>query len=218
MNVTDTGCGLTSEKKQRLFKRFSQASPCTHAQYGGSGLGLFISRQLAELHGGQVGVASEAGSGSTFGFFVQCRRAEEAVLKSDTSVASEINSSHDVRVLAPAHGVPLSDSTPLSKAFDPSTLHVLVVEDNLVNQKTLKRQLEKLGVSVTTADNAELALQYLETTDLCREGVRSPLVYLMDLEMPEMDGLTCVARIRDNEASQQDRLDTRPCYCGYSER
>ena len=57
-----------------LFRRFSQASPRTHVQYGGSGLGLFISRELTELQGGQVGVASKAGVGSTFAFYVRARR------------------------------------------------------------------------------------------------------------------------------------------------
>lgn len=58
--VADTGCGLTHDEKHSLFERFKQASPRTHAQYGGSGLGLFISKQLSELHGGSIGVASEA--------------------------------------------------------------------------------------------------------------------------------------------------------------
>lgn len=66
--VQDTGCGLTPEEVDVLFERFSQASPRTHAQYGGSGLGLFISRQLAELHGGQIGVSSQAMRGSVRNF------------------------------------------------------------------------------------------------------------------------------------------------------
>jgi hypothetical protein len=72
--VQDTGCGLTPEQKQMLFEKFAQASPRTHGKYGGSGLGLFISRQLAELHGGQIGCSSEAGVGSTFGFYLKCKR------------------------------------------------------------------------------------------------------------------------------------------------
>ena len=72
--VEDTGCGLTPEEVDVLFQRFSQASPRTHAQYGGSGLGLFISRQLAELHGGQIGVSSQATRGSIFRFFIKAKR------------------------------------------------------------------------------------------------------------------------------------------------
>ncbi|KAJ0153408.1 Sterol 24-C-methyltransferase erg-4, partial [Fusarium oxysporum f. sp. albedinis] len=72
--VQDTGCGLTDDERKLLFQRFKQASPRTHYKYGGSGLGLFISKRLAELHGGRIGVASTAGKGSDFGFYIQARR------------------------------------------------------------------------------------------------------------------------------------------------
>lgn len=72
--VSDTGCGLDESEQKNLFTRFSQASPRTHVQYGGSGLGLFISRQLTELQGGEIGVASTAGVGSTFAFYLKGRR------------------------------------------------------------------------------------------------------------------------------------------------
>lgn len=69
--VKDTGPGLTTAEMENLFARFKQASPRTHAQYGGSGLGLFISRELAEMHGGNIGLSSKAGEGSTFSFYVK---------------------------------------------------------------------------------------------------------------------------------------------------
>jgi len=75
--VQDTGPGLTVEEKNLLFNRFTQASPRTHVRYGGSGLGLFISRELTELQGGEIGVASESGQGSTFAFYVSTRRSSE---------------------------------------------------------------------------------------------------------------------------------------------
>ena len=75
--VQDTGRGLDESEKTILFQRFRQASPRTHVQYGGSGLGLFISRELTELQGGQIGVSSERGIGSTFAFYIKARRAEQ---------------------------------------------------------------------------------------------------------------------------------------------
>ncbi|KAH0079977.1 histidine kinase, partial [Aureobasidium melanogenum] len=75
-SVRDTGCGLTPTEMGHLFHRFSQASPKTYKQYGGSGLGLFISRELVELQGGQIGVRSQPGEGSTFAFFVETARIE----------------------------------------------------------------------------------------------------------------------------------------------
>ena len=68
-SVRDTGRGLTIDEKTRLFNRFSQANIRTHVEYGGSGLGLFISRELTELQGGEIGVASVAGVGSEYYFF-----------------------------------------------------------------------------------------------------------------------------------------------------
>lgn len=76
--VKDTGIGISSEGQTRLFERFRQATPKTEEVYGGSGLGLNISRKLCHLHGGEIGVASKEGSGSTFGFFFKARKTEPA--------------------------------------------------------------------------------------------------------------------------------------------
>jgi CheY-like chemotaxis protein len=210
VQVQDTGCGLTAEEKQQLFQRFAQASPRTHAHYGGSGLGLFISRQLAELHGGQIGVSSEDGVGSTFAFFIQARRVTSPV---DTAT----NSCQPLLQLPPKDAIPhqnetravaidipplsaITPETPKNPEFATEALHVLIVEDNLVNQKVLSRQLEKAGCIVSTADNGIYALSHLATTEFQTPGGTPLSVILMDLEMPEMDGLTCVARIREMEA------------------
>ena len=74
--VSDTGCGFDEEQKSRIFERFSQASPRTHSKYGGSGLGLFISREMIELQGGEIGVSSRPGHGATFAFYIAARSAE----------------------------------------------------------------------------------------------------------------------------------------------
>jgi signal transduction histidine kinase/CheY-like chemotaxis protein len=211
VKITDTGCGLTPEEKQRLFERFSQASPRTHAQYGGSGLGLFISRQLAELHGGQIGAASEAGVGSTFGFFIQCRKTvdsevqKEAPLSNDTksmlptSTFERYNASES-QLTNPTQNVRVTKPSPIIEITGIKAIHVLVVEDNLVNQRILKKQLEKFGCIVATADNGIEALKYLRTTDLYSSGTNPISIILMDLEMPEMGGLECVTHIRKFQA------------------
>ena len=74
VSVKDTGIGISEEGQKRLFERFRQATPKTGEVYGGSGLGLNISRKLCHLHGGEIGVASQEGSGSTFGFFFKVKR------------------------------------------------------------------------------------------------------------------------------------------------
>lgn len=87
--VQDTGRGLDEKEVSILFQRFSQASPRTHVQYGGSGLGLFISRELTELQGGQIGVSSEKGVGSCFAFYVKARRAERTPQTSPLSTPNQ---------------------------------------------------------------------------------------------------------------------------------
>lgn len=198
------GCGLTVDEKNSLFQRFAQASPRTHATYGGSGLGLFISRQLAELHGGQIGVSSVAGVGSTFGFFIQGRRAQApkgAAILSPTPLAGQ-------PARAVIHAPMRSNSSPAAvpsaiprkrNPSDNSDLAILIVEDNMVNQKVLSKQLRKEGCTTYTADNGLLALEVLATTSF-QDDTGLPLsVVLMDLEMPEMDGLTAIGKIREME-------------------
>jgi len=73
-SVADTGSGLSDDERVLLFQKFTQASPITHLNYGGSGLGLFICRQLTELQGGQITVQSRQGEGSTFSFYIETRR------------------------------------------------------------------------------------------------------------------------------------------------
>ncbi|KAK6069528.1 histidine kinase hhk13p [Seiridium cupressi] len=209
--VHDTGCGLTSDEIKLLFTRFSQASPRTHAQYGGSGLGLFISRQLAELHGGRIGVASKAGVGSSFGFFVAARRALPPASNASVNIAANVSRELGVQSsltlrLSPQHQdlappSPVGDlvATKTVAKFDPKDLAVLVVEDNLVNQTVLVRQLKKHGIDVNAANDGIEALAFLDGTEFRKVGGKRLSVILMDLEMPNMDGLTCVREIRQME-------------------
>lgn len=164
-SVNDTGVGLTSDEMKNLFLRFSQASPKTHVTYGGSGLGLFICKELAELQGGRIGVSSTPGKGSDFKFYVRARRAatssrrqtfdfEETAAKrpkQNKSPHDGQNTPQDgqksqdeptgLHVTHPNYIAPLNRSHSASQnpivgsPSDANTLHVLIVEDNLINQK-----------------------------------------------------------------------------------
>lgn len=223
--VQDTGCGLTAEEKQILFQRFQQASPRTHAQYGGSGLGLFISKRLSELHGGQIGVTSKAGQGSIFSFYVQARRCEppsdaliddtlpiEHHLGGDAGIQQQISPQRQDIASVEGQGASLVAAKAREK-FDPRKTTILVVEDNLINQRVLANQLKKAGCKVNLANDGLEALAFLKTTHFYKSKSAKaapedeadqgePLdIILMDLEMPKMDGLTCVREIRKMEAS-----------------
>lgn len=201
--VQDTGRGLTAEEKKLLFLRFSQASPRTHVQYGGSGLGLFISRELTELQGGEIGVASEAGKGSTFAFYVKARRskgppkADNADGKATSNKTAAMNKAVNMQMADPL--TPTSAKERVRK-----TMHILVVEDNLVNQRVLQKQLKNMGCIVHVANHGGEALDHLRKTTFWKpdEVSAKPIalnVVLMDQEMPVMDGLTCTKKIRELE-------------------
>jgi hypothetical protein len=124
IKVTDTGCGMAEHEQKNLFSRFQQATPRTHVKYGGSGLGLFISKSLATLQGGAIGVFSNDGIGSTFAFFVSTRVAEPPPDHTSGPVLQK-------RLFA-------NQTMSHENAMKAVELNVLLVEDNLVNQKVLK--------------------------------------------------------------------------------
>lgn len=205
LSVSDTGPGLTDEERAMLFQRFRQTSPRTHVEYGGSGLGLFISRMLTELQGGQIGVLSQKGKGSTFAFYIKSRKCVEEPTPPPTMPLSP-----------PANSDLLSPSSvSLLPAIDPGTVDVLVVEDNAVNQKVLGRLLRRLGFKAHLANHGGEAIAKLQRSrhwnhdaaaaegfDPVALGEDEPInisIILMDLEMPVMDGVTCARRIRELE-------------------
>ncbi|KAF1954573.1 hypothetical protein CC80DRAFT_475815 [Byssothecium circinans] len=203
-SVQDTGRGLSDAEHELLFARFSQASPRTHIDYGGSGLGLFISRRLTEMHGGAIGFASQAKVGSTFSFYVKCRKsvsssqnvdaaANAANISIRTTVSTLSNRARDRKDSLPILGRQLSEDRSAA-----SKLNVLIVEDNLVNQRVLSKQLRNHGMNVAVANHGGEALDYLRTTDyvVSDSTATSLSLILMDWEMPVMDGLTCVREIR----------------------
>ena len=261
-SVRDTGRGLSEEERGNLFTRFSQASPRTHIHYGGSGLGLFISRRLTELQGGAIGLESEPKKGSTFSFYIKARGTKPILVRTDSLpmvFPEDIKHRPDTSLMSlcrppPPIRIPTEESsqqsTPPSARLQrqipyhrrisithptiplealglppqvdpqdikqlnniPETLHVLVVEDNLVNQRVLAKQLRNFGCVISVANHGQEALDFLPKTMLWdhshagsqrladKEVLPTELdIILMDWEMPVMNGLTAVARIRELE-------------------
>lgn len=208
-SITDTGPGLTQQEMSALFGRFKQASPRTHAKYGGSGLGLFICRELTELHGGQIGLKSVPGEGSTFDFYI--RGAVSTQSEQDNEVLPTAPQAEDHLTAQPSPLVrTASREAPTADSSTPAApITVLIVEDNVINQTVLTRQLKRVGFGTLIADNGEQALDQLRQSMLWTANSKqnkdpaamdtdlvSISVVLCDLEMPVMDGLTCVKHVR----------------------
>ncbi|KAK2073797.1 hypothetical protein P8C59_008046 [Phyllachora maydis] len=256
VSVTDTGPGLDDDEKKILFQRFSQTTPRTHVQYGGSGLGLFICRMLTELQGGQIGVESKKGVGSSFAFYIKARKVANpdpdprGIVPTPRSSPAKIQpvpgpidnvprripavissrETRDAAVLAPRDLAQLPQTRCTKPDAAPAQqFDVLIVEDNLVNQKVLQRQLKIWGNNTHVANHGGEALEALSrsrfwsremspisitsapppaptiepSSSVAAETGRSTInisVILMDLEMPVMDGMTCARKIRELEA------------------
>jgi two-component system sensor histidine kinase/response regulator len=158
--VRDTGDGIAPEQLDEIFQPFVQADTSTSRRYGGTGLGLAISGHLVTLMGGDYGVASQRGEGSTFWFTVR------------------------VHTVAPATTDCLP--TPYSSHADLAGLKALIVDDNASQRDVLSKHLTAWGMTVTTADAGQAALAILRRG----ANEAAPFaVALVDRSMPDMDGL-----------------------------
>ncbi|KAF2474121.1 two component histidine kinase 1 [Lindgomyces ingoldianus] len=301
--VKDTGIGISAEGQAKLFERFRQATPKTQEKYGGSGLGLFISRKLCQLHGGDIGVSSKEGEGSTFGFFFKVRRsngtresgrppfgsrtsseASNMPMQSPRPSYSRSNSVlvgikespnerpklRNMATLSSHRGIdtdevdnslkdppteyrgeahpqaseaeryrenqPIAENIKTKGSSTTSAIEnklpdleegetkrqargaeiigriqnnhssdshpvLLLVEDNLINQKVLRRQLQFRGFEVFVANNGQEAINAVETRGKAVSDKETAHNYfdciLMDQEMPIKDGNTATIEIRE---------------------
>jgi len=176
--VKDTGIGIPSDRLERLFKAFSQVNSSITRQYGGTGLGLAICKKLTELMGGKIWVESQAGVGSAFSFTII------------TPIIQEQVSNREVSNVA-------SDTKIDPRMAEQYPLKILLVEDHVINQRMIQLMLQQMGYKPDVANNG------LEALFVLRRQLYD--VVLMDLQMPEMDGITATQHI-----CQEWTPDVRP--------
>jgi PAS domain S-box-containing protein len=171
-SVSDTGIGIPEARRAAIFSPFTQVDGSTTRKYGGTGLGLTICKQLSELMGGTIGVHTEEGKGSIFWFTVRFEKQPEGAL--------------------PSIKLPVTHCA-AKEGVIPSDVHILLAEDNIINQKVAQSILGKLGYKADVVANGLEAVKALEQ-------INYDLV-LMDCQMPEMDGFEATGLIRDKSSA-----------------
>jgi signal transduction histidine kinase/DNA-binding NarL/FixJ family response regulator/HPt (histidine-containing phosphotransfer) domain-containing protein len=189
--VRDTGIGIPSEAQVAIFEPFIQADGTMTRKYGGTGLGLTISKQLVEMMGGEIGVVSAVGKGSTFWFTIAVKKVAQSNLSVPLPPLQRFDRPAEFR-----------STGNLEAGFQPDMqrsggtdflARVLVAEDNPVNQEVVSSMLEILGCEVEVV---------ITGTEVLAAWRRRPFdLIFMDCQMPEMDGYEATRAIRQEEAA-----------------
>lgn len=166
-SISDSGIGMSEQEQSALFQPFSQVDTSFTRKYGGSGLGLMITKELVDLMEGEITVHSVSGEGSTFTFTALFKRASSDELSHKTTQADLFS--------LPNH----------------KPLHLLLVEDNDLNQLVASERLKQMGITCSIANNG------LEAVEMVQKETFDTI--LMDMQMPVMDGLTATKEIRKLE-------------------
>lgn len=178
LTVIDTGEGIAAEQQAAIFEPFAQADSGTSRRFGGTGLGLTITKQLVDAMEGSIEVVSTLGVGSAFRACVRCSAQQPA---------------------APVRTLP-AQTPPPSSPLDLAKMRILLVEDNAINMKLASRILEKFGCIVSTAVDGQEAIDAVARSESDFDLV------LMDCQMPRLSGYDATRVIREREIGSGLRL------------
>jgi signal transduction histidine kinase/CheY-like chemotaxis protein len=190
-SVKDTGIGIPREQQDLIFESFTQGAATPASRYGGSGLGLTISRHIVDLMGGTITLESEPGKGSTFSFTGRFLPGNEDKVSKRKRNASEVLK---------------LDQQDWNRI---RSMNILVVDDNRINQIMIQKMLEKHNIPVRIAENGKEALRVLEDKAF-------DLIF-MDIQMPGMDGFETAQEVRSRKSSEVP-IVAMTAYAGESEQ
>lgn len=176
--VIDTGIGIAPQDQEKLFTAFEQADGSMTRRYGGTGLGLTISKRLVHLMGGDIGIQSRAGSGSTFWFTTRLAKADHQAVAPPAAPTST--------------RMQPSDEAQLRERF--ASAKVLLTEDEPLNQEVSRCLLENVGLQVDLAEDGDQAVELA--------GRHRYALILMDMQMPKLNGLDATRAIRAGGLNQ----------------
>lgn len=192
ITISDTGIGIPNDVIDRIFESFEQGDGSTSRKYGGTGLGLTITKQLVELHGGKIWVESEVGIGSKFTFTLPV---------ADTPVADTPTSPTISSIRKPASKLDISSQNISKNDITNNSdieikFHILIVDDEPVNLQVLNNILSVNNYKVTQASNGKEALAILA-------GEQPIDMILLDVMMPNMSGYEMCAKVREKHPAQE---------------
>ena len=186
--VIDSGIGMTTDQIETLFRAFTQADPSMARRFGGTGLGLTISRRLAEMLGGSIGVSSRPGEGTTFRVEIETGPLEgvtmvQPIQGAELLARDEPPPGHDVRASAGGEQVLAG-------------VRILLADDARDNRKIVSWHLHRAGAEVDLAANGRIAV---EMALKASENGKGHAAVLMDMQMPEMDGFAATRLLRERQ-------------------
>jgi signal transduction histidine kinase/CheY-like chemotaxis protein len=195
VKVEDTGVGISAENQQRLFGEGVQFHTNAHQGTSSSGLGLWISKKIVELHGGTIGVISEGnGKGSTFYFKLPLNTTEIRLTPIEEAISRAMSSRRVSVRVAPSLTNSLLHTRPISVRL-PTNLSILIVDDSALNRKMMIKRLERHSCTIAEADDGDVALEMVQSS--LRGDRPSFDVISMDNVMPRMRGPEAAQKIRN---------------------